>query len=71
MLTSIQFAVFSVYESVGEVLKFTIAAAHKIDIVGESWVAYGPSINGDGCMVAKYSFLHDLIQEQTEQDGGE
>ena len=27
---------YSVNESVGEVLKFTIAAAHKIDVVGES-----------------------------------
>ena len=26
----------SVYESVDEVLKFTIAAAHKIDVVGKS-----------------------------------
>ena len=41
----------SVYESVVEVLKFTIAAAHKIDVVGKSWVAYGPSTNGDGCVV--------------------
>ena len=29
----------SVYESVGEVLKFTIAAAHKIDVVSKSKVA--------------------------------
>ena len=34
--------------SVGEVLKFTIAAVHEIDVVGKSYVAYGPSINGDG-----------------------
>ena len=26
----------SVYEFVGEVLKFTIAAVHKIDVVGKS-----------------------------------
>ena len=26
----------SVYESVGEILKFTIAAANKIDVVGKS-----------------------------------
>ena len=26
----------SVYESVGEVLRFTTAAAHKIDVVGKS-----------------------------------
>ena len=37
MLTSIISAVaLSVYESVGEVLKFTIAAAHKVDVVGKS-----------------------------------
>ena len=30
----------SVYESVGEILKFTIAVAHKIDVVSKSEVAY-------------------------------
>ena len=34
VLTSIPYAV-AVYESVDEVLKFTIAAAHKIDAVGK------------------------------------
>ena len=33
----------SVYESLSEVVKFTIAAAHNIDVVGESQVTYGPS----------------------------
>ena len=40
VLTSIPYAVpyapVSVYKSVGEVLKFTIAAAQKIDVVDES-----------------------------------
>ena len=27
---------YPIYESVGEVLKFTLAAAHKIDVVGKS-----------------------------------
>ena len=35
VLTSIPYAV-ALFESVGEVLKFTIAAAHKIDVVGKS-----------------------------------
>ena len=35
VLTSIPYAV-AVYESVDEVLKFTITAARKIDVVGES-----------------------------------
>ena len=51
----------SVYESVGEVLKFTIAAAHKIDVVSDSLAAYGPSTNGDGCVVVMECFLHDLL----------
>ena len=51
----------SVYESVGEVLKFTIAAAHKIDVVSDSLAAYGPSTNGDGCLVVMECFLHDLL----------
>ena len=51
----------SVYEFVGEVLKFTIAAVHKIDVVGKSKVAYGPATNGDGCVVAMECFLHDLL----------
>ena len=38
----------SVNESVGEILKFTISAAHKIDVVSKSKVAYGPSTTGDG-----------------------
>ena len=32
----------SVYESVGEVLKFIIAATHYIDVVGRSYVSYEP-----------------------------
>ena len=40
VLTSIPYAVpyapVSVYKSVGEVLKFTIATAHKTDVVGKS-----------------------------------
>ena len=41
-----------IYESVGEVLKFTIAAAHKIDVVGKSEVAYGPPTDGGDYVVA-------------------
>ena len=54
-------------ESVGEVLKFNIAASHKID-VGEAYVAYRPFTNGDGCVVVMECFQHDLLQEQVEQD---
>ena len=36
MLTSNPYASCSVYESVGEVSKVAIAAAHKIDVVGKS-----------------------------------
>ena len=61
VLTSISYIVTLVYESVGVVLKFIIAAAHKIDVVGKSKVAYGPAINGDGCVVAMECFLHDLL----------
>ena len=50
----------SVYESVGEILKFTIAAVHKIEVVGKSLVAYRPSIDGDGCVVME-CLLHDLL----------
>ena len=35
VLTSISYIVTLVYESVGVVLKFIIAAAHKIDVVGK------------------------------------
>ena len=52
---------FSVYKSVGEVLKFTIAAAHKVD--------FGPSTNGDGHMVVMQCFLRDLLEKNVEQDG--
>ena len=51
----------SVYESAGEVLKFTIAAAHKFDVVGKYLVANGPSTNGDGCVMVMKCFLHDLL----------
>ena len=51
----------SVYESVGEVLKFIIVAARKIDVVGKSQVAYGPSTNREGCVVITEWFLHDLL----------
>ena len=49
--------------SVGEILKFAIAAAHKIDIVSESYVAYGPATNGDGCRVVMECFAHNLLWE--------
>ena len=51
----------SVNESVGEVLKFTIAAAHNIDVVGESLFAHGPATNGNGCVAVMEFFLHDLL----------
>ena len=41
----------SIYESVGEVLKFIVAAAHKVDVVGKSYLAYEPSTSGNGCVV--------------------
>ena len=44
-----------------EVSKFTTAASHKIDVVGESYVAYGPSTNVDGCVVVMQCFLRDLL----------
>ena len=50
VLTFIPYAFCFVYESVGEVLKFTIAAAHKIDVVDESYVAHGPDTSGDECV---------------------
>ena len=56
VLTSTPYA-----ESVGEVLKFTTAAAHKIDVVGKSYVAYGSSTNGDRCVVVMECFLHGLL----------
>ena len=37
---------YPIYESVGEVLKFTITAAQNIDVVGKSKVAYRPSTIG-------------------------
>ena len=49
-----------VYVSVVEVLKFTIAVAHKISIVGASQVAYGPATNRDGYVMVMKPFLHDL-----------
>ena len=51
VLTSIPYAVAVSYESVGEVLKFTTAAAHKIDVVGD----------GDGCVVVKTQQWQDNI----------
>ena len=46
VLTSIPFYRYSVCESIGEVLKFTITAAQNIDVVGKSKVAYRPSTIG-------------------------
>ena len=59
----------SVYRSVGEVLKFTIAATHKINVTGKSYFAYAPSTIGDRCVVVMECFLRDLLWEQVEQDG--
>ena len=51
----------SIYWSVDEVLKFTIAANHKTNVISKSLVAYEPSTNGDGCVVVMECFLHDLL----------
>ena len=59
----------SVYKSVGEVLKFTIAATHKINVTGKSYFAYAPSTIGDRCVVVMECLLRDLLWEQVEQDG--
>ena len=32
-------------------------------------VAYGPTANGNGCLVVMECFLHDLLYQQVEQDG--
>ena len=59
VLISILYARCSVYKSVGEILKFTIAATHKINVIGRSHVAYGPSSNGDGCVVVLECLMRD------------
>ena len=56
----------SVY--VGEVLKFITYATHKIHFISKPQVAYGPSTNGDGCVVVMECFLHNFLYEQVEQD---
>ena len=57
----------SVYTSVGEVLKLTIDATHKIDVVGKSWVT---SVIGLPPMeVVMECFLHNNLKERIEQDG--
>ena len=48
--------------------KFTIAANRKLNVISESQVVYGPATNGDGCVVGMECFLHDLLQEQVQQD---
>ena len=50
----------SIYESVGEVLKFTTAAARTIDVVGESRVACVRGCGQWRWMVG--CFLHDLLR---------
>ena len=56
-------------ESSGEVLKFIFATAHKINVVGKSWVAHGPFTNGDGHVVVMECFLHDLLYEKLNRKG--
>ena len=59
----------SVFEFIGEILKPTIPAAHKIDVIGKLQVAYGPLTNENGCVMAMECFLHDHFWEQVEQGG--
>ena len=40
----------------------------QIDVISKSQVAYGLSIHGNVCAVVMECFLHDLLQEQVEQD---
>ena len=61
----------SIYESVAEVLTFTTAAVHKIELVGKSKVAHGPSTNADGFVMVMECFLHDPLEEKVELDGSE
>ena len=65
VLTSIPYAV-ALYESVGEVLKFTTAATHKIEVVGKSQAAYGPSTNGNGCEQSKRSAIFGSWRDPRE-----
>ena len=51
-----------IYESVGEVSKFTISAAYVIDVVRKSSVASGPSTYEDGSVVVMECFLQDLLE---------
>ena len=60
----------SVHESIGEVLKFTIAATNKID-VSKSQATNGPATNTDGCVVFIECFPHNLLKEKVEQDGSD
>ena len=54
----------SIYKSIGEVLKFTIAAAHKIDVVGQSQEVYDWAFHQwPMCgVVVMECFLHDLLR---------
>ena len=45
------------------------SAAHKIDDISKTYVAYEPSSNGNRCIVVIECFLCDLHWEQIEQDG--
>ena len=66
VLTSIPFAIALSMSLSVRSWKFTIAAAHKIDFVGKSWIAYRPSTNGGGCVGAMECFLTDRIQGKVE-----
>ena len=57
----------SVHESIGEVLKFTIAATNKID-VSKSQATNGPATNTDGCVVVMECSLHDHLLEQEQEE---
>ena len=50
-------------------MKFTIDAAHKIDVVTKSKVAYGPSADGNECVVVMECFLHDLLWDNLNRMG--
>ena len=60
VLPSISISRCSVYEIVGEVLKFTLAAVHKIH-VGKLQVPYRPDTAGDRYVVIIECLLHDLL----------
>ena len=58
----------SILESLCQLLQFSVAAPHQVDVICKPQIVDGSSTDGDGGVEVVEGFAHDVFQEEIEQD---